>query len=161
MRFVLNMGLREARAAWKRLLFFFICIAIGVGAIVALRSVIQSVRLIIGGEARTLLGADVMISTDRPWSEGIEASIADHLARAGVAARADAIEMATMVRPAEGGRQVAKMVELRAIEPSFPLRGNITLTDGRPYQHALLANNGVLVRPELLPQLGVTVGASG
>ena len=158
MRFVLNMGLREARAAWKRLLFFFICIAIGVGAIVALRSVIQSVRLIIGGEARTLLGADVMISTDRPWSEGIEASIAGHLARAGVATRADAIEMATMVRPAEGGRQVAKMVELRAIEPSFPLRGNITLTDGRPYQHALLANNGVLVRPELLPQLGVAVG---
>jgi putative ABC transport system permease protein len=158
MRFVLNMGLREARAAWKRLLFFFICIAIGVGAIVALRSVIQSVRLIIGGEARTLLGADVMISTDRPWSEGIEANIAGHLARAGVAARADAIEMATMVRPAEGGREVAKMVELRAIEPSFPLRGNITLTDGRPYQHALLANNGVLVRPELLPQLGVMVG---
>ena len=158
MRFVLNMGLREARAAWKRLLFFFVCIAIGVGAIVALRSVIQSVRLVIGGEARTLLAADVMISTDRPWSEGVEATIARHLAGAGVIARTDAIEMATMVRPSEGGRQVAKMVELRAIEPAFPLHGDITLTDGRPYQHALLANNGVLVRPELLPQLGVAVG---
>ncbi len=35
MSFVLRMALRETRAAWKRLLFFFICLAIGVGAIVA------------------------------------------------------------------------------------------------------------------------------
>jgi putative ABC transport system permease protein len=99
-----------------------------------------------------------MISTDRPWSEGVEATIARHLAGAGAVTRPDAIEMATMVRPTEGGRQVAKMVELRAIEPAFPLRGDITLADGRTYRHELLANNGALVRPELLPQLGVAVG---
>ena len=40
MRFVLLMAAREMRASWQRLLFFFLCIAIGVGAIVALRSVI-------------------------------------------------------------------------------------------------------------------------
>ena len=44
MRFVLRMAVREIRASWRRLLFFFVCIAVGVGAIVALRSVIQSVR---------------------------------------------------------------------------------------------------------------------
>ena len=38
------MAARETRASWRRLLFFFICIAVGVAAIVALRSVIQSVR---------------------------------------------------------------------------------------------------------------------
>ena len=32
MKFVLSMALRETRASWKRLLFFFICIAIGVAA---------------------------------------------------------------------------------------------------------------------------------
>ena len=67
MRFVILTALRETRAAWKRLIFFFVCIAIGVGAIVALRSVIQSVRQVLGGEARTLIAADVLISTDRPW----------------------------------------------------------------------------------------------
>ena len=35
MRFVLRMVSRELRASWRRLLFFFICVAIGVGAIVA------------------------------------------------------------------------------------------------------------------------------
>ena len=44
MGFVLRMVGREARASWRRLLFFFLCVAVGVGAIVALRSVIQSVR---------------------------------------------------------------------------------------------------------------------
>ena len=44
MRFVAIMAAREMRASWRRLLLFFVCIAVGVGAIVALRSVIQSVR---------------------------------------------------------------------------------------------------------------------
>ena len=44
MKFIFRMALREIRASWRRLVFFFICIEIGVGSIVALRSVIQSVR---------------------------------------------------------------------------------------------------------------------
>ena len=48
MRFVLRMAARETRASWHRLLFFFVCIAVGVAAIVALRSVIQSVRDVFG-----------------------------------------------------------------------------------------------------------------
>ena len=39
MRFVLRMAARELRSSWRRLLFFFICVAVGVGAIVALRSI--------------------------------------------------------------------------------------------------------------------------
>ena len=53
------MAVRETRASWKRLLFFFICIAIGVAAIVALRSVIQNVRDVFTQEARGLIAADV------------------------------------------------------------------------------------------------------
>ena len=59
MMFVTRMIARELRSSWRRLLFFFICIAIGVGAIVALRSVIQSVRQTFAGEARSLITADV------------------------------------------------------------------------------------------------------
>ena len=70
MRFVLMTALRETRSAWKRLIFFFVCIAIGVGAIVALRSVIQSVRHVLATEARSLMAADIFLSTDRPWQSG-------------------------------------------------------------------------------------------
>src|SRR6185295_19044379 len=66
MIFVLRMAVRETCASW-RLLFFFICIAVGVAAIVALRSVIQSVRAVVNTEARALVGADVVMSTNREW----------------------------------------------------------------------------------------------
>ncbi|MEQ1731025.1 MAG: hypothetical protein ABL982_21865, partial [Vicinamibacterales bacterium] len=70
MSFVLRMAVRETRASWRRLLFFFICIAVGVAAIVALRSVIQSVRAVFGTEAKSLIAADVLISTNRDWTPG-------------------------------------------------------------------------------------------
>ena len=45
MRFSLRMAWREMRASWARLLFFFICVALGVAAIVVIRSVVQNVRM--------------------------------------------------------------------------------------------------------------------
>ena len=60
MSFVLRMAAREIRASWRRLLFFFVCIAIGVASIVAIRSVIQNVRAGLTRETRALTGADVV-----------------------------------------------------------------------------------------------------
>jgi putative ABC transport system permease protein len=59
MPFVLKMAARETRSAWRRLLFFFVCIAVGVAAIVALRSVIQNVRAVFGSEARSPLSSTI------------------------------------------------------------------------------------------------------
>lgn len=158
MMFVLRMSWRETRASWRRLLFFFVCVAIGVGAIVALRSVIQSVRHAFSGQARNLMGADVLIQTSRGWDEQTLALIADRLRAAQVLDRTEAVEMATMVRPADEQKVATKMVELRAVEPAFPFYGTFGLEGGVPYTHSLLEGRGVLVRPELLTQLDVKVG---
>ena len=71
MRFVINLAWREMRASWRRLLFFFICIAIGVCSIVALRSLVQNVKAALGHEARSLLTADVQASSGSPWNAEI------------------------------------------------------------------------------------------
>ena len=105
MRFVVLMAAREMRASWKRLLFFFICIAVGVGAIVALRSVIQSVRHVFAGEARTLIAADAVISSNRAITPELQEKIDQRLAEAGATA-IRSVELATMVR-AEGREDVA------------------------------------------------------
>ena len=158
MRFVVMTALRETRSAWKRLVFFFICIAIGVGAIVALRSVIQSVRHVLSTEARSLMAADIFVSTDRPWQAGTPERIASRIAAIPNAARMDSIEMVTMARPLDERAGITKVVELRAVQPAFPFYGRLTLQDGRPYSHAMLQNNGALVRPELLAQFGLAIG---
>ena len=155
--FVIRMALREIRASWQRLLFFFVCIAIGVGSIVALRSVIQSVRLALAGEARSLLASDVMITGNRPWTEKVLATLQAEQRAGRISARSEATELPTMVRPADPAQSGTRMVELRAVQAGFPFYGSLTLRDGR-YSHALLKDHGALVRPELLAQLGLSIG---
>jgi len=158
MMFVLRMAARETRASWRRLLFFFVCIAVGVAAIVALRSVIQNVRVAVNGEARALVGADVVMSTNREWTPEARQKIEAHLAAAGAFARTETTETPTMVRPADPSKPVAKMAELRAVQSEYPLYGTITLQGGQVYSHALLKQHGALLRPELLTALNVKVG---
>jgi putative ABC transport system permease protein len=157
-KFVLRMAVRETRASMRRLFFFFICIAVGVAAIIALRSVIQSVRGVFGTEAKSLIAADVLISSNRDWTADVRRTIDRRLADAGSAERTETIETPTMVRPADRSKAVAKMAELRAVQPGFPLYGSIDLLGGQTYAPALLADHGVLVRPELLTAIGVAVG---
>ena len=159
MTFVLLMALREIRASWRRLVFFFVCVAIGVGAIVALRSMIQTVRNGLTRESRSLIAADVAIGTNRPWTPEVRADLEKRLGAAPVQARQETIDVATMVRPPDGrGAAVARMVELRGVQAGFPFYGQVLLADGRAFSHALLADHGALVRPELLTQLGLEVG---
>ncbi len=157
MRFVLTMAGREMRASWRRLVFFFLCIALGVGAIVTLRSVIQSVRQVFAGEARALIGADLVVSSTRVIDTALVAKIDAHLTAAG-AEVTNTAETATMARAAASSDGAARMVELKAVGAGFPYYGTLRLQDGTPYQHALIAGFGALVRPELLAQLGVGVG---
>src|ERR1700737_1584198 len=129
MMFVLRMAVRETRASWRRLLFFFVCIAVGVAAIVTLRSVIQSVRGVFGREAKSLIAADVLISTNAEWTAQARQTIERRLAGVGAHDRTESVETPTMSRPADG-RAVARMVELRAVERQFPLYGTVGLQDG-------------------------------
>ena len=58
MNFIFQMARRELRTAWRRLLFFFLSIAIGVGCIVAVRSMMQNANSAIALQARALLTDD-------------------------------------------------------------------------------------------------------
>ena len=156
MSFVIRMTLRELRSSWRRLVFFFICVALGVGAIVALRSVIQSVRGALARETRTLIASDILLSSNTPLPADVRALVAVEAKAGRVAETTDAVEIATMVRPADG-RPVARMVELRAVQAAFPFYGTLTLREGA-YSHKQLMGRGALVRPELLAQLDLRVG---
>ena len=159
MRFVLRMAARETRASWQRLLFFFVCIAVGVAAIVALRSVIQSVREVFGREAKSLISADLLVSTTQDWTPVFRQALDRELADVG-SEHTETLETPTMVRPADASKPVARMVELKAIQAPFPYYGQIELAGDATYSHALLQHHGVLVRPELLTALGVRMGES-
>ena len=157
MNFVLRMVARELRASWRRLLFFFICVAIGVGAIVALRSIMQSVRRGMMAEARAIIASDVIIQTNRPWTPEVRSAIDQRLKDPSITAYSESIETPTMVR-AETGAAVARMVELRGVPPEYPYYGTLKLEGGTAYSYDWIRDRGALIGPELLVQLGVRVG---
>jgi len=159
MGFVLRMVGRELRGAWRRLIFFFVCIAIGVAAIAAIRSIIDQVTGVLTREARAMTGADIVIQSTRPWDQATIAIVDEEGRRARVKQQSDVVETATMLR-ADDGSGGTRLVELLAVDGAYPLYGTFTLEDGRPYSHALVAGHGVLVRPDLIAQLGVRVGGS-
>src|SRR5919201_1432944 len=100
MSFILRMAYREVRASWHRLLFFFLCIAIGVGSIVSLRSLIQNVNTSVAREARSLLTADLQVSSNSPWNEEAKAVLQRYYQSPSVLGHTETIELATMLRPA-------------------------------------------------------------
>ena len=155
MTFVLRMAMREIRASWQRLLFFFVCIAVGVASIVAIRSVIQSVREGLTREARAMTGADVVVRSDRPIGDKVRSSVEQARSGGRVGVVSEAVEIATMVRPRNAA--MTRMVELRAVQAAYPLYGTMTLREGQ-YSHTMLRGHGTLVRPELLAQLNLRVG---
>ncbi len=156
MTFILRMAYRELRASWRRLLFFFCCVAIGVGGIVALRSLVQNVRTALAAEARGLTAGDVYVRTDQPWSDEVRGLIEARAAEVPAVELTETVDTVTMARLPAGIR--TKVVEVRGVEPAFPFYGRFTLESGSAYSSALLRDRGALVGRELLPQLGVSVG---
>ena len=136
MRFVIRMAVREIRASWRRLILFFLCIAVGVGGIVLLRSVVQNVR---GGDRarRAQPGGGRRDAVDEPavGREDARGASSGGWPASRCWRATEGVETNTMVRPADERRAVAKMAEVRGVQPAFPLYGTVELA-GRP---ALLA----------------------
>ena len=159
MNFIFNLTFREIRSAWRRLLFFFLCIAIGVGSVVALRSLIINLSKVVGGDARALLTADLVVNSTNDFSPTDVEKIESVIKQSNIVeARNEAIETSAMARPADKSNETFGFIELKGIEPPFPLVGKFTLSDGSPFDFKLLENNGAVVAPILLEKLNIKVG---
>lgn len=159
MRFIFNLTAREIRSSWRRLLFFFLCIALGVGSVVALRSLIQNLTRAVGTDARALMTADLEISSTTDFSpadiEKIESIVGTSSI---VEARNETIVTSSMARPSDVSNETLRLVDLKGVEPPFPLVGSFMLDGGQAFEHSMLANNGAVVARILLEDLNVKVG---
>jgi putative ABC transport system permease protein len=158
MNFVLNMAWREMRASWRRLLLFFLCIAVGVGSIVSLRSLVQNLKTSIVREARTYLAADAMVGVNQPWKPETRELLERCSTLPLVEGHTEVIETQTMVRAAGDQSTQPVMAQLRGVQAQFPLYGEVQLAGGTRYSHTLLKDRGVLVSPNLLARLDLQVG---
>ncbi len=156
-RFALRMAWRETRGAWRHFVAFFLCVALGVAALVSVGTLAANLDATLGREARALTGGDLELRSAQPLGADAERAL-DGLRREG-AATAVVSELAGMARnPARGS---SLLVELKAVDAGYPLYGHVETSPAAPLG-VLLAGRagaaGALVAPELLERLGLGVG---
>jgi putative ABC transport system permease protein len=153
LRAVLRMAWRESRASRRRLLLFGSSISIGVATLVAIASYTANLEDAVHRQARELLGADLALTSSRPFTPPIEALL-DSLRRHGAAiARRTQLNSMAYVREREGTR----LVEVRGVGGGFPFYGRVrTSPPGR--WPALDTGHIAIVDTSLLVQLGASVG---
>ena len=155
LRFLLRQLRRESRGARGRLVFFALCLAVGVAAVVAVAGLSATLRAGLRAEARQLMAADLRIEGSRPAPPEVEALLA---AEPGVELTRVA-ELVTVVAAPAGtaGAGRSRLVELKAVDGRFPFYGELALAPPRPLDE-LLAGRGAVAAPELLERLGLAVG---
>ncbi len=150
---VLRLSWRESRASRRRLLLFGSAISIGVATLVAVASFTVNLQDAVHRQARELLGADLVLTSNRPFSAPIEALL-DSLGRQGTGvARRTTLSSMAFVKKREGTR----LVDVRAVGGGFPFYGRAeTSPPGR--WAALDSADVAIVDTALLVQLGAQLG---
>ncbi|MEM9675353.1 MAG: FtsX-like permease family protein [Bacteroidota bacterium] len=114
----LKMAWRDSRKNRSRLLLFMSSMVLGIAALVAINSFGDNMRREIDGEAKKLLGADLVVESRFPITDTVRAFF-DSLDTE----QSEEISFASMVLfPESGG---TRLVQVRALEGDFPYYGAI------------------------------------
>lgn len=116
MNFILKMAWRDSRRNRARLFLFISAITVGIAALTAVRSFSVNLTGDIDREAKTLLGADLLVDANQEAPD----SVLQQLNMPGTE-RSDVINFMSMVRfPGNGGTRLS---QIRALEGDYPFYG--------------------------------------
>ena len=143
---------RELRGGVRGLWIVLLCLALGVSVIAAVGTLRVATDRGFAADGRRILGGDLEVESG---SQHLPDALRDWLRTRG-AALSDVVQMRSMLVAASGERQ---LVELKAVDPAWPLVGGPNITPEQPLAGAL-ANNGLLAERIVLDRLGLHPGDS-
>ena len=116
--FLFRMAWRDSRSSRRRLLLFSISISLGVAALIAIGLFRASLAQAIEDQARSLLGADLVVESSRPFTTEQE-----QMLRSLGETQAREVRLRTMAFfPKSGG---TRLVYVRALGGNFPFYGKM------------------------------------
>lgn len=147
---VVRLAWRDTRSSRRRLLLYAVSISIGIAAMVAIASLAESLRRTMHQQSAALLGADMVLQSNAPFSPEVEQAVATF---GGEQARE--VGFSSMVLHGASGQ--SRLVSVRAVEPGFPFYGTIETRPGGAAA-AFRTRRAVLVEESLMQQFGARVG---
>jgi putative ABC transport system permease protein len=150
---VLRLALRELRGGLKGFGIFLACIALGVAAIAGVSSISRSLTEGLGQEGRKILGADVTFALFHRQASEAE--------RGFFASQGRVSSIATMRAMAMAGGKGSALVEMKAVDASYPTVGELVTEPPGPVAALLEERGGIfgaLADPALLIRLDIKVG---
>lgn len=154
MRTLVRLAAREMRGAPRRLAPLAASVAVGVAALVAINSFADNVRDSVRRQARTLLGADLALSSRRPLPAAIDSALDDVRRTPGTAVARLTNFSAMVYVPRTTGTRLA---QVSAVEGPYPLYGEVRTDPAAAWPH-LSDRRQAVVDPSLLSALNARVG---
>src|SRR5215831_2404068 len=131
---LLRMAAREMRGGLRGFYVLIACIALGVMAIAGVGAVASALIEGLAREGRVILGGDMAFSLSLRETSPAERSFLESHGRLSLAAT-----MRAMARAQNGG---AALVEVKAVDDSYPLYGKVLLEPAQPLADILAQRNG-------------------
>ena len=151
---------RDSRGARGRLVLYISAMALGVAALVAIRSFGVNLQRAVDAQARDVFGSDLQVRRSQPFTAEQEALL-DSLRTEQQAAVLREATFPSMARfpAASGGEGLARLGQVRAISGPFPLYGAARTTPEGAFERFEEAG-GALVDATLMLQMEAEVGDS-
>ena len=149
----LRYALREMRGGLRGFYVFIACIALGVMAIAGVGSVAASLSEGLAREGRTLLGGDVAFSLIQREAKPDEVAF--------LRSRGEVSVAATLRAMARTGDGRLALVELKAVDGTYPMLGELTLDPKMPVADLLAERDGAFgaaADSTLLARLDLKIG---
>ena len=163
-----RMAWRETRGAWRHFLYFFVCIAIGVSALVGVSLFAAHVEHAVSRQAKGLLGGDLEIRSSHALSAESR-TVLDTLDQRSMTRThvSELVAMAARITRGATAAQATQIVELKAVEPGYPLYGTLKTEPPRPLDRLLHPDrsqcetppcHGAVVQEALLLRMRLAIG---
>ncbi|HLL26188.1 MAG TPA: FtsX-like permease family protein [Xanthobacteraceae bacterium] len=149
----LKFAARELRGGVRGFGVFLACLALGVAAIAGVGSVSRDLSDALARQGGVILGGDVALSLIHREASAGEMDFMEERGRVGV--------VSTMRAMARAGDNAATLVELKAVDASYPLSGEIVLDPPKGLVSLLgapVGAYGAIADPTLLARLGIAIG---
>ncbi|NNG22691.1 ABC transporter permease [Telluria aromaticivorans] len=157
----LRMTARDWRAGELR--FLLVALIVAVAALSSVGFFIDRMRAGLNRDAHQLLGADLLVNADDP----IQKTWREEARRRGLLV-AETVAFQSMAQAGEGDASAAQLAAVKAVEPGYPLRGQLGITTNPDEASGAIGRKTratpepgtVWVDANLLPALRVGVGSN-